>query len=218
VAQLHDQNDMQQLGQIYQTANKWAVMVQLPIFLLMVIYPGALLSIFGNSYVEGAAALIVLAVADLMNVGTGMGGVILDMTGYTRLKLLNSILRLVIYIGLDLLLIPHWGLMGAAMAVLVGEGTVNFLRLIQVYILFKLLPFNEGFIKPVIAAAVAASAALLLGIWLPAGSSLINAAVGGVLLLLIYTSTTYLLGFSKEEAFMLDGLRIRASKFFKRSS
>jgi O-antigen/teichoic acid export membrane protein len=58
VAQLYDQKDMQQLGKIYQTANKWAVMVQLPIFLVMVIYPTALLSIFGNSYVEGAAALI----------------------------------------------------------------------------------------------------------------------------------------------------------------
>ena len=217
VAQLHDQKDMKQLGQIYQTANKWAVMVQLPIFLVMVIYPAALLSIFGNSYVEGAIALIILAVADLMNVGTGMGGVILDMTGYTRLKLLNSVLRLVIYIGLDLLLIPHWGLIGAAVAVMIGEGTVNFLRLIQVYILFKLLPFNKGFIKPVIAAAVAAGGALLLGIWLPAGTNLINAALGGVLLLLLYVGTTYALGFSKEEAFMLDGLRNRAMKIFKRT-
>ena len=146
-----------------------------------------------------------------------MGGVILDMTGYTRLKLLNSILRLVIYIGLDLLLIPRWGLIGAAVAVMIGEGTVNFLRLIQVYFLFKLLPFNKGFIKPVIATVVAASGALLLGIWLPAGTNLINATLGGVLLLSLYVGTTYALGFSKEETFMLDGLRNRAMKFFKRT-
>lgn len=219
VAQLHDQRDMQQLGKIYQTANKWAVMVQLPIFLVMIIYPSALLSMFGNSYVEGAAALVILAIADFLNVGTGMGGIILDMTGHTRLKLLNSVLRLGIYLGLDLLLIPRWGLMGAAVAIMVGEGTVNFLRLIQVYVLFKLLPFNRGFIKPVIAAIVAASGALLLGIWLPAGINLlINAALGSMLLLLIYASITYMLGFSKEEAFMLDGLRNRALKSFKRSS
>ncbi len=217
IAQLHDQKDMQQMGQIYQTANKWAVMVQLPIFLVMIIYPGALLSIFGNSYVEGAAALIILAIADLLNVGTGMGGVILDMTGYTRLKLLNSILRLVIYLGLDLLLIPRWGLIGAAVAVMVGEGAVNLLRLAQVYVLFKLLPFNKGFVKPVIAAIAAASVALLLGIWLPAGVNLIHAALGGILLLLTYAGVTYLLGFSKEEAFMFDGLRGRIQKFFKRT-
>lgn len=218
VAQLHDRKDMQQMGQIYQTANKWAVMVQLPIFLVMVIYPGALLSIFGASYVEGATALIFLAMADLLNVGTGMGGVILDMTGHTRLKLLNSFLRLGLYLGLDLLLIPRWGLMGAAVAVMVGEGTVNLLRMIQVYALFKLLPFNRGFIKPVVAALAAAGGALLLGIWLPAGVDLIRAALGSILLLLVYGGLTWAMGFSKEEAFMLDGLRSRALKLFKRSS
>jgi O-antigen/teichoic acid export membrane protein len=218
VAQLHDQNDMQQLGQIYQTANKWAVMVQLPIFLVMIIYPAALLSIFGNSYIDGAAALIVLAIADLLNVGTGMGGIILDMTGYTRLKLFNSILRLGLYLGMDLLLIPRWGLMGAAVAVMVGEGTVNLLRMAQVYVLFKLLPFNMGFIKPIVAAIAAASGALLLGIWLPAGINLIYAALGSTLLLLIYAGVTYMLGFSQEESFMLDGLRSRALKFLKRPS
>ena len=217
VAQLHDQKDMKQLGLIYQMANKWAVMVQLPIFLIMVFYPAALLSIFGNSYVEGAAALIVLAIADLLNVGTGMGGVILDMTGHTQLKLVNSILRLGIYLGLDLLLIPRWGLMGAAVAIMAGEGTVNFLRLIQVYVLFKLLPFNRGFIKPVIAAIAAASGVLLLEIWLPGGVNLIHAALGSTLLVLIYAGITYLMGFSKEEAFMLDGIRNRTRNIFKRS-
>lgn len=218
VAQLHDRNDMQQLGQLYQTANKWAVMVQLPIFLVMILYPAALLSVLGSSYVEGAAALVVLAVADLLNVGTGMGGVILDMTGHTRLKLFNSILRLGLYLGLDLLLIPRWGLMGAAAAVLAGEGTVNLLRLIQVYVLFKLLPFNRGFIKPLVAALAAASSALLLGIWLPAGTDLLRAALGASLLLLVYGGLSWAMGFSQEEAFMLDGLRKRALKLFKRKS
>ncbi|MBI5839273.1 MAG: flippase [Chloroflexi bacterium] len=213
VAQLHDRKDLKQLGQLYQTANKWAVMVQLPIFLLMVIFPGALLSIFGDSYTQGATALIILAAADLLNVGTGMGGIIIDMTGYTKLKLVNSILRLVIYLGLDLLLIPRWGLVGAAVAVLAGEGAVNLLRLVEVYVLFKLLPFNRGFVKPVVAAVMAASGALLLRVWMSLGSDLLNAVLGGILLLLIYAGVTYILGFSQEEAFMLEGVRNRTRKF-----
>ena len=216
VAQLHDQGDMKQLGQLYQTSNKWAVLVQLPIVLLMVIYPAALLSIFGKSYLQAAPALVVLAITDLVQVGTGMGGVILDMTGHTRLKLLNSILRLGLYLGLDLLLIPRWGIMGAATAVMAGEMIVNVLRLIQVYVLFKLLPYNRGFLKPLVAAAAAAAGALLLGIWLPAGSNLLHAALGGTLLLLIYAGVIYMLGFSKEELFMLNGLKSRTSKLAAR--
>jgi O-antigen/teichoic acid export membrane protein len=211
VAEIHDRRDMKQMGQLYQTTNKWAVMVQLPISLLMILFPGPLLSIFGDSYTQGATALVILAFADLLNVGTGMGGIILDMTGYTRLKLLNSILRLGLYLGFDLLLIPRWGLVGAAVAVLAGEGMVNLLRLFQVYVLFRLLPFNRGFFKPLVAAALAALGALAMGIWLPAESSLLNAAAGATVLLAVYAGVTLLLGFSTEEAFMLDRLRKRAN-------
>lgn len=210
VAQLHDQGDIEQVEQLYQTSNKWAVMVQLPIVLLMIIYPVSLLSIFGKSYLQAAPALIVLAMTDLVQVGTGMGGVILDMTGHTKLKLLNSFLRLVLYLILDLLLIPRWGLMGAATAVMIGEVIVNLLRMVQVFLLFKILPFNRGFYKPVIAAAAGALSALLLGLWLPAGPNLLNAFLGGVLLVLVYTGVTFMLGFSKEELFILDGLKARA--------
>jgi O-antigen/teichoic acid export membrane protein len=134
------------------------------------------------------------------------------MTGHTRLKLLNSILRLGLYLGLDVLLIPRWGIIGAAVAVMAGEGVVNLLRLIQVYVLFKILPFNRGFLKPVVAAVVAAGGALLLGLWLPVGINLLNAFLGGALLLLIYAGVIYMLGFSKEELFILDGLKSRTGK------
>jgi O-antigen/teichoic acid export membrane protein len=213
IAQLYDQRDWKQMEKIYQTTNKWAVMVQLPLFLLIVFFPAILLSIFGESYTQGANALVILAVADLLNVSTGMGGVILDMTGNTRLKLLNSLVRLGLYLGFDLFFIPRWGLMGAALGVLAGEGVVNLLRLIQVYILFKILPFNRGFFKPIIAALCAAGAVLALGYWLPIQANWWNAIIGATLLGSVYAGVTFLMGFSEEEMFMLDGLRNQALKF-----
>jgi O-antigen/teichoic acid export membrane protein len=221
VAQLYDQHDMQQVNRIYQTANKWAVMVQLPISLVMILFPAALLSVFGESYTQGATALVILAVADLINVGTGMGGIILDMTGHTRIKLFNSILRLALYLGFDLLLIPKFGVVGAAIAVLIGEGTVNLLRMIEVYFLFKILPYNRGFIKPVVAAACAVIVVLVLGIWLPIQSSLLAVVMTAALLIMVYAGVTYLLGFSQEEMVLLDGMHNRLVKFgakFKREA
>lgn len=220
LAQLYDRRDMKQLEQIYQTANKWAVMVQLPIFFIMILFPHALLSVFGGSYTKGATALIILAIADLLNVSTGMGGAFLEMTGYAKLKLINSIVRLALYLGVDLLFIPRFGVIGAAMGVLAGEGAVNILRLIEVYVLFKLIPFNKGFIKPVIAAAIATASALVLGIFLSYENNFIHAVIGATFLLTVYVGTTYLLGFSEEEAFMFNGLRNQANKLiakFKRS-
>ncbi len=199
VAELHDRNDIRQMERLYQLTNKWVVMVQLPIFLVMLTFPQALLSIFGEGYADGAAALIILAVADFINVSTGMGGVIIDMAGYTKLKLFNSFIRLALYIFLDYLLIPRWGLAGAALAVLVGEGSVNLLRLVQVYLIFRILPFNASFAKPLVATAAALAGVILTNTWLPGGPDLLHAALGILVMFAAYTSVLLALGLSEEE-------------------
>jgi O-antigen/teichoic acid export membrane protein len=199
IAELHDRGDIKQMERIYQLTNKWVVMVQIPIFLFMVIFPKPILSIFGEGYVDGATALIVLAVADFLNVSTGMGGIIIDMAGYTRLKLFNSFMRLVLYIVLDYFLIPRWGLIGASVAVLIGEGSVNLLRLLQVYLIFRILPFNWSFMKPLIATGAALVIVFLIGAWLPFEMSLINTAVDTTAMFVVYATVLLMLGLSAEE-------------------
>jgi O-antigen/teichoic acid export membrane protein len=212
IAELHDRRDFKQMGHIYQTANKWALMVQLPVFLIMVFFPTQILSFFGKSFTGGAVALSILALADLVSVGTGMGGVIIDMTGYTKLKLLNSVIRLVTYLGLDLLLIPRWGIIGAAVAALLGESVINILRLIQVFFLFRLLPYNWSFVKPITASLLAVASALIIRSWLPPDSSLPLAIVNMGIILAVYSGASLLMGFSPEELTMLARIRQRARK------
>jgi O-antigen/teichoic acid export membrane protein len=217
IAELHDRGDMKQLGRIYQTANKWNVMVQLPIFLIMVLFPNQILSIFGNSFTAGATALVVLAFADLLSVGTGMGGTIIDMTGYTKLKLLNSTIRISLYLILDVLLIPRFGLIGAAMAILIGELVVNLLRLIQVFLLFRILPFNKSFAKPVAAIALALASSLFLNLWLPADSNYLLTILHMALVITLYAVMILLLGLTKEEQTMFALVRQRVQRVVSRS-
>lgn len=205
IAELQDRGDVRQMERIYQTANKWVVVVQVPIFMLMVLFPKPILSIFGQGYVDGAAALIILAVADFVNVSTGMGGIIIDMAGYTGLKLANSVARLILYIVLDYFLIPRWGLVGASMAVLVGEGSVNLLRLAQVYWIFRILPFNLGFLRLLLPPGVALASVLIIGTWLPAGTNLIYTGVNIGAMFLIYGVTLMVFGLTTEEKGLLRG-------------
>lgn len=199
IAELHDRNDISQMEHIYQLANKWVVMVQIPIFLFMVIFPKPILSLFGEGYADGATALIILAVASFIKVSTGMGGIIIDMAGYTKLKLFNSLIRLALYIVLDYFLIPRWGLIGASMAVLVGEGSVNLLRLVQVYVLFRILPFNMTFMKPLIATGASLASVFLIGAWLPGDMNLVNAAIDTTVMFVVYGVVLLMLGLTVEE-------------------
>lgn len=217
VAELHHRRDMNQMERIYQTTNKWSLMVQFPVFLSLVLFPEQILSIFGEDFSAGATALVILAWADLINICTGMGGIIIDMTGYTKLKLLNSIIRLVIYLGLSVILIPRWGIVGAATVSMFGEGVVNLLRLIQVYILFRILPYNKSFIKPVIAGLLSLAGMLIIGIWFPVGESNLMLLLHIAALFTIYGVGTITLGLSNDERVMLSAVRIRARAMLSRS-
>ena len=212
IAELHDRGDINQMERIYQLANKWVIIVQLPIFLFMMIFPEPILSIFGETYTDGTTALMILAVANFSKVCTGMGGIIIDMTGHTKLKLFNSILRLTMYIMLDYILIPRWGLIGAALAVLIGEGIMNLLRMFQVFWKFRILPYNLSFIKPIIAAGAALVSVYVIGIWLPGEKSLIFTAVDSAVMVLVYGAVLLVLGFSVEEASLFKSFLGKAKR------
>jgi O-antigen/teichoic acid export membrane protein len=217
IAELHHRKDMNQMERIYQTTNKWSLMVQLPVFLALVLFPAQILSIFGEDFSAGATALIILAWADLINICTGMGGIIIDMTGYTKLKLLNSIIRLAIYLGLSVILIPRWGIVGAAAVSMFGEGVVNLLRLFQVYFLFRILPYNKSFIKPAIAGLLSLACLLIIEYWFPVGDSTLILLLHVAALFTIYGAWNLIMGLSSDDRAMLTVVGVRARTMFSRS-
>jgi O-antigen/teichoic acid export membrane protein len=205
------------MERMYQTTARWTFTLNFPLFLIILMFPGQILSIFGSSYVDGTTALIILAWADLAKTGTGICGAVLDMTGRTRLKLVNAVIMSALMVGLNVLFIPRWGVIGAAIATLTAVAADNLLRLIEVYILFRLLPYNLSFLKPITAGLVAVGTALLLGRLLPAEASLVYTAVGAIVLLVVYTGVILLLGLSEEDRTVLARLRVRVMALFPRS-
>jgi len=217
ISELYDQGDWEQMGHMYQTTTKWTFAVNLPLFLTLVLFPTQILSIFGKTFTAGFTALILLASADMVDIGTGMCGLILDMTGHTMLKLINNIVRFVLAVGLSILLIPQWGLVGAATAALLVVSTTNLLRLLQVFILFRLLPYDLSFVKPIMAGLAALFAVLAIGYWVPNEASLIYTALSIIILFVVYVGMILLLGLSPEDRAVLARLRKPIGRLLSRS-
>jgi O-antigen/teichoic acid export membrane protein len=216
VSQLYDRGEREQMGRFYQTVTKWTLTVNLPLFLIVLLFPTSILSIFGKNFVGGATALSILAWANLAQTGTGICGAVLDMTGNTSLKLVNSLVTFASTIGLNLLLIPRWGLMGAAVAALSAAAIVNLLRLLEVYILFRLLPYTLSFIKPITAGLVALTITWgLRSLSLP-GADLVHLAMSVTVLLTVYTGTIILLGLSQEDRAVLARVGQRISTLLQK--
>lgn len=170
IAELHSQGRIAELRRFYQTTTKWSLTFNLPIFLVIILFGDAMLQVFGKEFTAGSAGLAILALGVLFNTSTGACGTVINMTGYTRLGLLNSVVYLLTTLVLDFILIPRWQLLGAALAGALTIVIVNTLRLVEVYYLIDgMLPFNRSFWKPAAAALLtvgiigAASRLLLTG-------------------------------------------------------
>ena len=203
---LHSQGKIDQLKRVYQTTTKWAMTFNLPIFLTMAIFARPLLSIFGVDFVAGASGLIILAFATLFNASTGMCGSIITMTGHSKLNLANSIIDLTANIGLVLLFVPRWGIVGAALAGSLSIILINTMRLVEVFVLLRIWPYNPSFLKPIAAALVAAGVAYLANIWLAFLPTIAQILAGAAGLWGAYALAIVSLRLSDEDRLVLNRL------------
>jgi O-antigen/teichoic acid export membrane protein len=140
--------------EVYQAATAWLTAVSFPIFLTMAVFAPFLLRIFGPDFVSGQTALEILALAMLVNVGTGTVTVILLMSGKSSWNLANTASAAVVNVGLNVILIPRLGMTGAAIAWAAAICVQNLVPLAQIWFSLKIHPFGAAYRVPVAAAAI----------------------------------------------------------------
>ncbi|HWS34026.1 MAG TPA: MATE family efflux transporter [Actinoplanes sp.] len=167
---------------LYQVATGWLVLVTWPICLLVIAFAPWYLRLFGAGYTAGVPVVLVLAGAMLVATGCGMVDMVLAMAGRTSANLGNVLIALAVTVGLDVLLIPRWGALGAAIGLAGAMVVNNLLPLAQVYRGTGLHPFGPGTLCAALlatacfgtvvvfpAALVAAVPAYATGAWLLRG-------------------------------------------------
>lgn len=217
-AEMADRQDRSGLERMYRTTSKWTFSLNLPLFFLVLAFPAALLAIFGKGFQTGASALVVLAWGNLINAATGTSGAILDMTGHTRVKLLNSALSVALAIGLNWILIPPMGIVGAALAAVGSIAIVNILRLLQVRLLVGVQPYDTSWLKPIAAGLAAALAAV--GVALIAGgpTTIFGFALGALVLIGGYVGAIVALGLSEDDRMVLGRVGRRLTRRRRRAA
>ncbi len=129
---------------VYQVTTAWLVLLTWPMYLLVIVFGTQILAIFGHSYQAGYTVLIILAVASLISAVCGQVDMVLITTGRTSWSLANGLSVMVVNVGLDLLLIPRYGITGAAIAWAVAIGVFNVLPLTQLAMTVRLHPFGRA--------------------------------------------------------------------------
>jgi O-antigen/teichoic acid export membrane protein len=151
ISELAARNDFESMERLLKVLTKWISYISLFIFVLIIIFRTELLAIFGPSFTEGSTALVILASGQLVNSFAGPTGKLLVMTGKQKWEVFNSISMLILNVILNILLIPKFGVVGAAIATTTSLSIINVLKLLETYKEFKIHPYSYRYLKGIIA-------------------------------------------------------------------
>ena len=115
-AEMFAKNDMEGLEKVVHQSTKMIFWSSVPFVVVFFIFPHFLLGLFGEEFKIGVTAFIFLSCGRLISSLSGSVGNILQMTGnqniYASILLIGALLNIV----LNLILIPLYGINGAALA------------------------------------------------------------------------------------------------------
>jgi O-antigen/teichoic acid export membrane protein len=116
IARLQAHGDRLSLEYATQRIAKAAFIASTPIAAAFLVFPGVYLGIFGAGFGAGSTALTIIAVGQLVNAAAGPAGNVLLMTGHERVAVKGIAMGLLTNLVVGLVLIPPFGVTGAATA------------------------------------------------------------------------------------------------------
>jgi O-antigen/teichoic acid export membrane protein len=136
--------DRRSANVVYQVTTAWLVLLTWPLYWLAVSYGPLVLTVFGHSYRAGAPVMVILGLAMLLATACGQVDMVLITTGRSSWSLYNGLLAVGVNVGADLLLIPRYGITGAAIGWAIAIVVTNLLPLAQLAATIRLQPFGRG--------------------------------------------------------------------------
>ena len=160
LAKLAECGATQEVQELYQSTTKWAFIMTLPFLLYFLIDADFVVTaLFGVAYHDAANVLRVMVVGVAVHTFVGPNGLTLIAFGITRIQFVATILAAVSAVVLCLLLVPHYGALGAAAGTATARIVSNIYISVALFNKFRLHPMTSSYLKPVLLAALGAAAA-----------------------------------------------------------
>jgi O-antigen/teichoic acid export membrane protein len=142
---------------------KWVFMINLPVIIVMIIFPGTIINFFfGPSYITAENPLRILAIGIFFSGLFMVSDNLIAIIGKSKLNLLNVIFASLINILLNIILIPKFGMDGAAYSTLIAMIIWAGLRGWQSYYYLKILPLRRKMLRILIVSLIPTSILILI--------------------------------------------------------
>lgn len=194
--------DMENIRGLYRTVTRWLIYLCFPAALFLSLFSKDVLGLaFGEQYTSGGSLIVVLAIGYTVNYTLGHSANFMLMMDKQKLYAINQFFVSVVTVALGLVLIPSYGIMGAAVTRSVSLVIANLLMVVQLYIAFGFQPFDRACLTPVFISVLTFLPAYLFDrafnmFWVPATISVVAFAV-----------LSYYFGIRRDDKELLAGLK-----------
>jgi len=112
------------------------------LFILIWININLIMYFYGEEFGQGKYVVLFISLGNIINLLTSINGIIINTSKYYKADIFFQVLLIGLTIITNMILIPIYGITGAAMATAITIFSQNLIKLIYVYVVFKIHPFT----------------------------------------------------------------------------
>ncbi len=198
-----NKDNREEIDHLYKKVALNEYIIGLVLFLLLWFNLDLLYFFMPEIYREGAGVVFTIGILRLYDMSTGLSGDIIIYSKHYRFTMFTGLLLLVLTISMNYLLIPIYGILGAAMATAIAVFVFNTINVILAYWKYRLLPFSPKMLWALLTAA----AIFAVIHYLPMPDNLfLQSFIRSSIIVAVYLSVAYGFKFSPD----LNGLASEA--------
>jgi len=190
------------IKELSKQVGKWIFIINLPLLLLMLLFPGAFIDLlFGEQYLAAENALRLLAVGMLINSVFIVSDRLISMIGKTKVILIDILAVSAINIVLNIIFIQKYGITGAALSTMISFIILNLLFVVQSKYYLSIIPIRRKMLMVSVAGAISISVVYYLRGLVETG--ILSLIVLSSLFILLYILLVFLIGGLDRNDFMI---------------
>ncbi len=199
MSKLIGEKRIEEQKEIFNITSKWIFLAALPVsIIIMYLSKDILKLLFGSSYASGYLALSILAFGFLISAVSFTSRKLLEVYKKSNLILINSMIAIVLNVALNIILIPKFDIIGAAISSAISFIVYSGLFIMQSISVLKFRHPIMQYFKIILASVFSLVILILVRLYLIKNSIILIVIYG-----LIYLLLAYLLKIIHKEEFNL---------------
>jgi len=135
IARFHHEKRVEELDGALARVSVWTTALALPVIFAMLYFRRELMQVFDSTFTADPTFMLVLAVNPFLSCTIGLFGNVITMTGHSTVNIINGVGAFGINALVNVLLVPHFGLLGAAIASVTAGTAISIAQVLEARVL-----------------------------------------------------------------------------------